>query len=100
MKTSRKISINAASEDVWKIFATDFENAHKWMAGVPNSFGKELGKRYEGANSAGHGCSTISASLGFKCLVNLSTRLTKDLFVIIAFCTALMVNEHIRVIRA
>lgn len=66
MKTSRKMNINATSEDVWKIFAADFENAHKWMAGVPNSFGKELGKRYEGANSAGRVCELDGNPNGLK----------------------------------
>jgi hypothetical protein len=66
MKTSRKMNINATSEDVWKIFATDFESAHKWMAGVPNSFGKELGKRHEGANSAGRVCELDGNPNGLK----------------------------------
>jgi hypothetical protein len=90
MITTKKISINASSNAVWKIFATDFENAHIWMAGVPNSFGKELGKRHEGANSAGRVCELDSKANGLKAyetILNVDEKL-KTMLVRITFKNA------------
>jgi hypothetical protein len=93
MKTTRKISINATSAQVWQIFATDFENAHKWMAGVPHSFGKELGERYEGANSAGRVCQLDSKENGlqaYETILNVDEKL-KSMLVRITFKNAPLV---------
>jgi len=56
MKTTKKIIINASSDAIWQVFAHDFDNAHIWMASVPNSFGANNGKQYEGATSKGRIC--------------------------------------------
>jgi hypothetical protein len=56
MNTTKKITIDATGDKVWAVFAHDFDNAYKWMASIPKSFGKDNGKRYEGASSAGRVC--------------------------------------------
>jgi len=66
MKTTKKIEINASSEAVWDVFAKDFNNAYKWMASVPSSFGKQLGEQYDVANSAGRVCELDGNPKGIK----------------------------------
>jgi hypothetical protein len=56
MNTTRNITINATGDKVWTVFAHDFDNAYKWMASIPKSFGQNNGKKYEGASSAGRVC--------------------------------------------
>lgn len=41
MKIKQTISINKSADDVWKIVAHDFDQAHRWMGPVPHSY--ELG---------------------------------------------------------
>ena len=56
MRTSITLTIDAAGDKIWDVFAHDFDNADKWMAGVPKSVGKDNGKQFEGASSAGRVC--------------------------------------------
>jgi hypothetical protein len=56
MRTSVTVTIDAAGDKIWDVFAHDFDNAYKWMAGVPNSVGKDNGKQFEGASSTGRVC--------------------------------------------
>jgi ligand-binding SRPBCC domain-containing protein len=37
MKFKKTTKIDAPVEEVWAIFAHGFDNAHEWMASVPNS---------------------------------------------------------------
>jgi|TARA_B110000503_G_C7120136_1_gene402116 hypothetical protein len=56
MKTTKIITIDSAGDKVWDVFAHDFNNAYKWMASIPNSFGKDNGKKYPDSSSAGRVC--------------------------------------------
>jgi hypothetical protein len=55
MEFTRTITVNAPAEQVWTVFAHGFDDAYKWMASVPNSYGKENGTSFDGASSAGRG---------------------------------------------
>jgi hypothetical protein len=56
MKTNITLTIDTAGDKIWDVFAHDFDNAYKWMAGVPKSVGKDNGEQFEGASSAGRVC--------------------------------------------
>ncbi|MFT5306594.1 MAG: hypothetical protein ACI89M_002120 [Chitinophagales bacterium] len=66
MKTSRKITINKVSDKVWKVLAHDFDDAHKWLATIPNSYAADLGKQYDGATSCGRVCELDGKPNGMK----------------------------------
>jgi hypothetical protein len=66
MNTTKTITIDAAGDKVWDVFAHDFDNAYKWMASIPKSFGKDNGKKYEGSSSAGRVCELDSNPNGMK----------------------------------
>lgn len=66
MKTTKIISINASADRVWDVFAHDFDNAYKWMASIPKSFGKDNGQHYEGCSSTGRVCELDSNPNGMK----------------------------------
>ncbi|NOX31134.1 MAG: SRPBCC family protein [Actinobacteria bacterium] len=66
MEFTRKITVNAPAEQVWAVFAHGFDDAHKWMASVPNSYGKENGTRFDGASSAGRVCQLQPDPSGLK----------------------------------
>lgn len=56
MKITKEMTINAPVDKVWKVWAHDFDNAHQWMASVPNSYAAAHGQRFDGARSAGRTC--------------------------------------------
>lgn len=56
MKIRRSVIIESAPDQVWEVFAHDFESAGDWMASVPKTVGAEIGRRFEGAHSAGRVC--------------------------------------------
>ena len=56
MKNTKVITIDTAVDKVWDVFAHDFDNAYKWMASIPKSFGQDNGKKYAGSSSAGRVC--------------------------------------------
>jgi len=56
MRFTKKATLNASEEKVWNVFAHDFDNAHVWMASVPNSYAKANGEEFDGAQSAGRVC--------------------------------------------
>jgi len=66
MNTTKVISIDASGDKIWQVFAHDFDNAYKWMASIPNSTGKDNGKKYEGASSAGRVCELDGNPNGMK----------------------------------
>ena len=66
MKSTITITIDTAGNKIWDVFAHDFDNAYKWMASVPNSFGKDNGKKYEGSSSAGRVCDLDGNPKGMK----------------------------------
>jgi len=66
MKTTKRIAINTNSDKVWDIFAHDYDNAHKWMASIPNSFGIDGGKKFKGATSSGRVCELDGNPKGLK----------------------------------
>jgi hypothetical protein len=66
MKFKKITKIDASADEVWAIFAHGFDNAHEWMASVPNSYGKENGNLLEGATSAGRVCELQPNPSGLK----------------------------------
>tara|TARA_B110000091_G_scaffold28640_1_gene28635 strand:+ start:207 stop:776 length:570 start_codon:yes stop_codon:yes gene_type:complete len=56
MKFTKKLKVKASTDKVWEIFAHGFNDAHKWMASVPNSYGQSNGASFEGAHSDGRVC--------------------------------------------
>ncbi len=66
MKITKHVTIEASAEKVWKVFAHDFDQASEWMASVPNSYGKNLGKEFEGAKSSGRVCELDANPNGIK----------------------------------
>ena len=66
MKTTKIITIDTAGDKVWDVFAHDFDNAYKWMASIPKSFGKDNGKKYPDSSSAGRVCELDSNPNGMK----------------------------------
>ena len=56
MKITKTATIEESIDKVWNVFAHDFDNAYKWMASVPKSYGKALGEKFEGAQTAGRVC--------------------------------------------
>ncbi len=61
---TRKVSASAAQ--VWKVFAHEFDEAHIWMASIPQSAGKPVGKLFDGAQSAGRVCELDGNPNGLK----------------------------------
>jgi hypothetical protein len=66
VKIIKKIEINASADKVWKVFAHDFDRASQWMSSVPNSYGEDVGERFEGAQSAGRVCELDGDPNGMK----------------------------------
>lgn len=66
MKTTKKITIDATGDKIWTVFAHDFDNAYKWMASIPKSFGQDNGQRYSGASSSGRVCELDNNPNGMK----------------------------------
>jgi hypothetical protein len=66
MKVTLNKTIDASADKVWKILAHDFDDAHVWMASIPNSYGKNLGKKFEGTQSTGRVCELDSKPNGIK----------------------------------
>jgi len=66
MEFTRTITVNAPAEQVWAVFAHGFDDAYKWMASVPNSYGKENGTQFDRASSAGRVCQLQADPSGLK----------------------------------
>ncbi|MDX8382524.1 MAG: hypothetical protein R8M45_00485 [Ghiorsea sp.] len=66
MKTTKKIMVQTSTDKVWQVFAHNFDQAHLWMASVPNSFGQENGQLFKGASSAGRVCELDANPKGIK----------------------------------
>jgi hypothetical protein len=66
MKTKKIITIDAAGDKIWDVFAHDFDNADKWMASIPNSFGQDNGEKYPDCSSAGRVCELGSGPDGMQ----------------------------------
>ena len=62
----KRSDIKASTEEVWKVFAHDFDDAYAWMASVPRSYGKANGEKFDGAQSAGRVCELTPDSRGIK----------------------------------
>lgn len=56
MRFTKTTNMNASAQQVWKVFAHDFDDAHLWMASVPKSYAAANGEEFEGAQSAGRVC--------------------------------------------
>ncbi|MFT7624421.1 MAG: hypothetical protein ACI9WU_003608 [Myxococcota bacterium] len=56
MNFEKKATVSASAEKIWSVFAHDFDNAHKWMASIPHSYGKEVGAAFDGAETRGRVC--------------------------------------------
>ena len=66
MKVTKSAKVNAPAEQVWAVFAHGFDDAYKWMASVPHSYGTDNGDWFEGATSAGRVCELQPDSSGLK----------------------------------
>lgn len=43
----------ATANEVWKLFAHEFDHADQWMAAAPKSYSNGEGKLFDGAKSTG-----------------------------------------------
>ncbi len=62
----KKAKINSSSDKVWSVFAHEFDDAYRWMASIPHSYGANNGKRFEGAKTAGRVCELTPDHSGMK----------------------------------
>jgi len=56
MKIVRNVTIESTPDQVWEVFAHQFDRAGNWMASVPKSVGAEIGRKWDGAHTAGRVC--------------------------------------------
>jgi len=63
---TKRATVQATAQDVWKTFAHDFDNAHVWMASVPHSYGKDNGEAFDRAQTCGRVCELTPNSGGMK----------------------------------
>ena len=49
---TKRATVQATAQAVWKTFAHDFDNADVWMASVPHSYGKDNGEAFDRAQRA------------------------------------------------
>lgn len=68
MKFVKATKIRATADDVWDLFAHQFDDADKWMASVPRSYGTDVGERFEGAKTTGRTCEFRPDGKGMKAL--------------------------------
>ena len=65
MKIIRKARIEKPANEVWKVLGQDFENAHLWMALVPNTHSKDYGVKVNEAPVCGRVCEFTDKPNGF-----------------------------------
>jgi ligand-binding SRPBCC domain-containing protein len=63
MEFKKTMKVQAPAEQVWAVFAHGFDDAYKWMASIPNSYGKENGAWFDDASTAGRVCASCSPTL-------------------------------------
>ena len=56
MKITKRITINRSADDLWKLIAEDFDQAHLWMSPIPESYSIGKGKSSVGAPMEGRIC--------------------------------------------
>ncbi len=66
MKLTKTIKITATADEVWEVFAHQFNHADRWMASVPRSYANEGGKLFDGAQSTGRICEMKPDGTGVK----------------------------------
>jgi hypothetical protein len=66
MRFVKQATVNASADQVWSIFAHDFDNAYKWMASIPHSYAQANGELFVGAESAGRVCELSPSGTGMK----------------------------------
>jgi len=66
MKIVKTIEINRPSADVWQLVAEQFDQAHKWMGFVENSYAVEGSSTLDGAPMAGRVCEFTPDPNGLK----------------------------------
>jgi ligand-binding SRPBCC domain-containing protein len=66
MKFKKTMKVQAPAEQVWAVFAHGFDDAYKWMASIPNSYGKEIGSWFDDASTAGRVCQLQPDPSGLK----------------------------------
>ena len=66
VKFTKTIKVKASTDQVWKIFAHGFNDAHKWMASVSHSYAQTNGESFEGAHSDGRVCELSPDQTGIK----------------------------------
>lgn len=66
MKFTKKRTVTASADKVWRVFADEFDDAYKWMASIPHSYGQPNGEQFDGAESAGRVCELNGDSKGLK----------------------------------
>lgn len=66
VKFTKKLTVKASPDQIWKVFAHDFNDAYKWMASVPNSYARSNGKLFDGAKSDGRLCELTTKENGMQ----------------------------------
>lgn len=61
MKFTKTVEIAKPIDDVWRIFAVEFDIAYKWMASVPHSYAKTKGDLVGNAPMHGRICELSSS---------------------------------------
>ena len=68
MKINKTMTVAATADQVWKVWAHDFNDAYQWMASVPYSYAVDHGKLFDGAQSAGRTCDLNDKPNGLKAI--------------------------------
>ena len=66
MRFSTTTRINASADEVWKVFAHQFDAADQWISSVARSYGTDRGKQFESATTTGRICEFKPDGSGMK----------------------------------
>lgn len=66
MKYTATTKINASADEVWKVFAHQFDEADQWISSVTRSYGTDRGEQFEGATTTGRVCEFKPDGSGMK----------------------------------
>ncbi len=66
MRFSTTTRINASADEVWKVFAHQFDAADQWISSAARSYGTDRGKQFESATATGRICEFKPDGSGMK----------------------------------
>lgn len=66
MKYTTTTKINASANEVWRVFAHQFDEADQWISSVARSYGTDGGQKFAGATTTGRICEFKPDGSGMK----------------------------------